>query len=206
MNNNTQLIYVYDPMCSWCWGFKACWQRIQAALADELEIIYKVGGLAADSDQPMPEDMQLFLQKTWRRIAAETGADFNFDFWTHCQPRRSTYPACRAVIAARQYNKEQAMFEAIQKGYYLQAQNPSDISTLVRFAQQLDIDSSAFLSLLQSAQLEQQFQQELVYVQQLPAQGFPSLILLHKQQYYAIAINYTDAEQVIARIRSVLAL
>ena len=24
----------------------------------------------------MPEDMQLFLQKTWRRIAAETGADF----------------------------------------------------------------------------------------------------------------------------------
>ena len=81
MNNNTQLIYVYDPMCSWCWGFKECWQKIQAALADELEIIYKVGGLAADSDQPMPEHMQLFLQQTWQRISVQTGAKFNFDFW-----------------------------------------------------------------------------------------------------------------------------
>ncbi|MEH6396851.1 DsbA family protein [Pseudoalteromonas sp.] len=206
MNNKTQLIYVYDPMCSWCWGFKECWQTIHAALSAELEIILKVGGLAGDSDQPMPEDMQLFLQQTWRRIAAATGAEFNFDFWTRCQPRRSTYPACRAVIAARHYNKEQAMLDAIQQGYYLQAQNPSDISTLVRFAQQLDIDSAAFSTLLQSAQLEQLFQQELMYVQQLPVQGFPSLVLLHNQQYYAIAVNYTDADQVIARIRSVLAL
>lgn len=205
MNNNTQLIYVYDPMCSWCWGFKACWQKIQAALADEVEIIYNVGGLAADSDQPMPEQMQRFLQQTWQRISVQTGAEFNFDFWTNSQPRRSTYPACRAVIAARQFNKEQAMLEAIQQGYYLQAQNPSDIPTLVRFAQQLDINSAAFLTLLQSAQLEQEFQQELVYVQQLPVQGFPSLVLLHKQQYYAITVNYTDADKVIADIRTVLA-
>ena len=202
--NNTKLYYVYDPMCSWCWGFKECWQKIQAALVDELAIIYKVGGLAADSDQPMPEPMQHFLQQTWQRISVQTGAKFNFDFWTHCQPRRSTYPACRAVIAARHFNKEQAMLEAIQQGYYLQAQNPSDITSLVHFAQQLDIDSWEFLSLLQSAELEHEFQQELMFVQQLPVQGFPSLVLQHKQQYYAIAINYTDADQVITDIRTVL--
>ena len=204
MNSSTQLIYVYDPMCSWCWGFKECWQKIYAELASELDIVYKVGGLAADSDQPMPENMQRFLQQTWQRIAAQTGARFNFDFWKNCQPRRSTYPACRAVIAARQFDKEQAMLQRIQQGYYLQAQNPSDLSTLVSFAQQLNLDSDVFLARMQSAELEQQLQQELAYVQQLPIQGFPSLVLRHQQQYHAIAVNYTDADDVINRIRAVL--
>ena len=37
-----------------------------------------------------------------RRIEGRIpGVRFNFDFWTHCTPKRSTYPACRAVIAAR---------------------------------------------------------------------------------------------------------
>jgi protein-disulfide isomerase-like protein with CxxC motif len=54
------------------------------------------------------------------------GTEFNFDFWTKCQPRRDTYKACRAVIAASQQNAEEAMIEAIQKAYYLRAMNPSE--------------------------------------------------------------------------------
>ncbi|MBB1505819.1 DsbA family protein [Pseudoalteromonas sp. SG41-1] len=203
--NNSQLIYVYDPMCSWCWGFQKCWQKIQDALANEVDIIYKVGGLAADSDQPMTVSMQQFLQQTWQRIGQQTGAKFNFDFWQNCQPRRSTYPACRAVIAARYFNKERVMLGAIQQGYYLSAQNPSDLNTLVSCAQQIGIAADEFLAILQSEQLEQAFQQELAYVQQLPVQGFPSLVLCHKQQYFAIAINYTNANAMISTIHCILA-
>lgn len=191
---NNKLIYIYDPMCSWCWGYKNSWQKLQAELAGIVDIDYRVGGLAPDSNEPMPLPMQQFLQQTWQRIANQTGAHFNFDFWQQCQPKRSTYPACRAILAARHYNKEQAMLEAIQHGYYLQAENPSELSTLCKFAAAINIPENEFVKLIQSEKLEQQLQSELNYVHQLPIQGFPSLVLKIGQQHFAIAIDYLNAD------------
>ena len=126
-----KLIYVHDPMCSWCWGYKPTWQKLESALANILPIEYRIGGLAADSDQPMSADMQLQLQAIWQKISSQLGTEFNFDFWRDCQPRRSTYPSCRAALIARSFNKEPQMIAAIQQAYYLQAQNPSDEAVLI---------------------------------------------------------------------------
>ena len=148
-----KLIYVYDPMCSWCWGYRESWLKLREALGDKLAIKYKVGGLAPDSDEPMPKAMQQFLQQTWQRIEQQLGAKFNHDFWLNTQPRRSTYPACRAVLVARQYNKELEMLYAIQKAYYLNAQNPSDISTLANLAEQIGLAKNTFITEIQSEKI-----------------------------------------------------
>jgi len=190
--NSSKLVYVYDPMCSWCWGYKKTWQKLQTRLAGLIDIEYRVGGLAPDTSEPMPLSMQQFLQQTWQRIAHQTGADFNFDFWKHCQPKRTTYPACRAALVARRYDKEQAMLEAIQHGYYLNAQNPSEINCLIGFAVSINIPKDEFIHLLQSKEIEQQLQNELHYVHRLPVQGFPSLVLISGQQIFSIAVDYQN--------------
>ena len=120
----SELIYVHDPMCSWCWGLRPVFQRLIDQLPSQIRVSYLLGGLAADSDAPMAEEMQHQLQDTWHRIQQRIpNTEFNYDFWTRCQPRRSTYPACRAVIAARRIDVEleKSMVLAIQRAYYLQA-------------------------------------------------------------------------------------
>lgn len=202
--SDTQLIYVYDPMCSWCWGYKNTWQRLQEKLVDVVDIDYRVGGLAPDSNEPMALSMQQFLQQTWHRIAEQTGAQFNFDFWQQCQPKRSTYAACRAILVARSYNKEHEMLEAIQHGYYLNAQNPSELNTLAEFATLLAIPKDEFMRLIQSDEIEQQLQNELNFVRQLPIQGFPSLVLKVQQQYFSIAIDYQNVAPAYQQILNYL--
>ena len=71
-------------------------------LADKLNIHYALGGLAPDSDVPMADEMQTMLQQIWSRIHQQLGTEFNFEFWKNCQPKRSTYPACRAILVARE--------------------------------------------------------------------------------------------------------
>ena len=127
------LVYVHDPMCSWCWGFEPTRHAIVAGLPADTRVWRLLGGLAPDSEQPMPEPMRAALQQTWRRIEEMIpGTRFNFDFWTNNTPRRSTYPANRAVIAARLQGEacDSKMTGAIQRAYYLEARNPSDDSTL----------------------------------------------------------------------------
>jgi len=150
------LYYIYDPMCSWCWGYQPTWLLLQQQLESMLQINIMVGGLAEDSNAPMPETMQDFLQETWHKISAELGTPFNFDFWSKCQPKRSTYPACRAVIIARQYQKEQAMCLAIQEAYYLHAQNPSEVATLIKIATSIGLDGDMFSQQINSDKVKQQ--------------------------------------------------
>ena len=63
------LFYCYDPMCSWCWGFRPTWTALQKALAkridrEDLTIQPMLGGLAPDSDVPMPMEMRQKLEAT----------------------------------------------------------------------------------------------------------------------------------------------
>ena len=121
------LIYVHDPMCSWCWGFEPTRKKFFAAVEDRLPIRRLVGGLAPDSDVPMAEEMRAMLQQTWQRIQQTIpGTEFNFHFWQVCTPRRSTYPANRAVLAARLQGEgyDPAMTHRIQQAYYLEARKP----------------------------------------------------------------------------------
>ena len=205
----TTLIYCYDPMCSWCWGFKPVWQRLQEMLQPlitqgELIIEYRVGGLARDSDQPMPETMQNMLQDTWRNIRQQLGTEFNFDFWHDCQPRRSTYPACRACLVARKHGLEEEMIEQIQHAYYLNAQNPSNNSTLKQSAQNIGIEDDIFDASLKEIEATQTLEREIRGARQLGLNSFPSLALMKNEQVIHIALDYHDANVMAERIQQVL--
>lgn len=170
------LYYIHDPMCSWCWGFAPTWRRIRAALPSDLKVEYVLGGLAPDTDQPMPAEMRAYLQQTWQTIAARLGTEFNFAFWDRCQPRRATYPACRAVIAADRQGAGEAMIEAIQRAYYLQARNPSDDDTLIALAGETGLDRDAFAQDLRDPGTAAELARQVALARALGAAGFPSLV------------------------------
>jgi len=192
INMKAKLYYIYDPMCSWCWGFAPTWRRLQKELATDVDIIYGLGGLAKDSNEPMPKDMQNFLQQTWRNISQQLDTVFNFDFWQDCQPRRSTFPACRAALIARAYGKEQDMLRAIQHAYYLQAKNPSNIELLYTLAIEVGLNGDDFLQQMRSQQIEQVLQKEITQMSLMPISDFPALVLVKHQTCSAIAIDYKN--------------
>lgn len=197
--NTPILYYVHDPMCSWCWGFVPVWQQVREELERwPLQVEYLLGGLAPDSDVPMPEEMRQMLQGAWQRIQQHIpGTRFNFDFWTECQPRRSTWPACRAVLAAASQEKEKEMILAIQQAYYLRAMNPSDDSTLIQLAGELGLDVERFTAELNTDATRQRLEQQMQQAQAMPINGFPSLVLKTQQGYQPLPLDYNSAENIL---------
>lgn len=203
-----KLYYVHDPMCSWCWGFeptrKALFDRLQE---EKIEIVRLLGGLAPDSSEPMPDDMRDYLQQTWRRIQQRIpGTEFNFDFWTQCEPRRSTWPACRAVIAARmqgdQYDAR--MTRAIQQAYYLQARNPSILSVLVGLAGEIGLDTLAFMAAMKNPATQHQLEEEMQLGRSINATSFPNLVLESDNSYWPVPIDYSNADTMLGTLHTVL--
>lgn len=199
----TTLYYIHDPMCSWCWGFRPTLERLLADLPADIGVQRLLGGLAPDTDKPMPQEMRVWLQQTWRTISERIpGTQFNHDFWTRCAPRRSTYPACRAVIAARRQDPklDEAMTYAIQRAYYLQARNPSDGQTLVELAGEIGADAVAFAENLIAAEIQAELEREIELIRAMDAWRFPSLVLDLDGSRWRVPIDSLDAGAMLARI------
>ncbi|MDH3632049.1 MAG: DsbA family protein [Gammaproteobacteria bacterium] len=199
------LIYVHDPMCSWCWGFEPTRKIIFEAIAERMQIRRMVGGLAPDSDQSMPDSMRLALQQTWQRIEQIIpGTRFNHAFWDDCSPRRSTYPANRAVIAAREQDEsfDPLMTARIQQAYYLEAKNPSDNSVLVELAADIGLDVERFAQSLESDALQQRLLAEIDNARAMGIDSFPSLAVQKDGVLTHIGLNYTDPEAMLSEIEA----
>jgi len=195
-------------MCSWCWGFKKSWLTVLDSLNDAVTVRLLLGGLAPDSDVPMESNMRSMLQSTWQRIEQTVpGTKFNHDFWTENKPRRSTWPSCRAVIAARRQNEEfeAPMIHAIQNAYYLEARNPSDHDVLADIAESIDCDRAEFSEALNSESVNEEHANERAFAARIGAQGFPSLYLVTPEQLvHSIGIDYNNPQIILDQIDALM--
>jgi len=209
---SARLCYVHDPMCSWCWAARPALDRLIDRLPPELPLRRVLGGLAPDSDEPMPTELRHRLEATWRRIEAVVpGTRFDFAFWRDNVPRRSTFRACRAVIAAREQSPalETPMIDAIQRAYYLAARNPSDRDVLIDLATELGCEVGRFSADLDDARLHAVLAGERRLAATLGVSGFPSLVLVTEetdgsQRGYSIPIDYHDPDTMLTRLERLL--
>ena len=190
-------------MCSWCWAFKPTWDRVKEELLGQVKVNYLLGGLAPESNQPMPIETRKYVKGNWNRIQEMIpGTRFNYDFWTSCEPRRSTYPACRAVICAKQQHPdfENLMIYGIQKSYYLEAQNPSNDDVLINIAESLGLDTDKFRIDLKSSQINEILLDEIKLARLMDMNSMPSLALQINGTLKVIDIDYLDANYIVKQI------
>ena len=194
------LYYVYDPMCSWCYAFQATFEEVKKELSPNIKIVYVPGGLASHSNVPMNKDMQEKIEAIWYEIEKVVGTKFNHDFWTNCIPKRSTYLACQATLAAKSQGKEEEMIEAIQTAYYLKAMNPSEEDTIINLAKELNLDIQKFKNELHSEETIKNFNEKMNLRRKLHLNSFPSLAVKYKKEIYPINIKYNDPQKILNQI------
>jgi len=211
MKNKTlikpEIYYIHDPMCSWCWAFSHSYSKLFHRLDKNITVKRLLGGLAADSDEAMSEETRKMVQNAWHSIEKKIpGKKFNFDFWIQNTPRRSTYPACRAVIAARNQGEEYdlVMTSAIQKAYYQNAQNPSDLSVLFELATDIGLNSSVFQETINSVATHDILLNEIKQARSLNVSSFPSLLLKQSQSIWSIPIDYKDEKPMLEMVDLIL--
>ncbi len=204
MKSIPRLFYIHDPMCSWCYAFGQSWSALQQDLPRDMEIVYLVGGLAPDTTEPMPLATQKMVQQAWQRIEQTVpGVQFNWDFWSRNTPIRATYPACRAVLAAKKQRTEAEpeMIRAIQTAYYQQAKNPSLPETLQACAREIGLNEEVFIEDLTSPAIESKLQHQIQLARSMDVYSYPSLRLVHNNTVYPIAIDYLDHRTMLGEIK-----
>jgi putative protein-disulfide isomerase len=200
------LIYVGDPMCSWCWGFAP---EIESLAGDHpVEIV--VGGLRpGPMAQTLDERMALFLSHHWVEIAQRTGQPFDTGFldrrdgWVY-----DTEPAAIAIVEMRETSPGETLsyFTAIQYAFYAEGRDVTDFSVLTEIARHRGIDPETFASALPGEDAKRRAWGDFSRARRWGIDGFPALVGdLGDGRFVLLARGWTDAATIRDRIRRVAA-
>ena len=200
------LIYVMDPMCTWCYGFAPVIRQLKEEQEQHLKFKLVVGGLRPGATTSLEADTTEDVQQHWKEVASATGQPFNYSFFERKGFVYNTEPACRAVVAMRYLNpdKELEMAEEIQEAFYLHNQDVTKPEVLSLIAGKFDVTEEAFQEKYYADVLVEKTQQDFMIARQLRAIAFPSLYLLNRKEISLISRGYKKLEAVKSRLQEAL--
>lgn len=207
-NTDKEIIYVGDPMCSWCWGISPQLNALNRYGQQEgIPFNLVMGGLRPGGGDEWNSNFTSFLKHHWEEVNKRSGQPFNFELLDLEYFNYDTEPACRAVVTVRKMAPQKAIYfyELVQNGFYVQSKDPKQVEFYRPICEKLDIDFEVFSQRFASEEMIAATQKDFQQNRQWGVKGFPTVIYRNADQLYMIASGYSDYESMkktIERIES----
>lgn len=200
------LIYVMDPMCSWCYGFSPVIKRLVKEQEGTMQFKIVMGGLRPGTELPLDQQMKESIKHHWEDVEKITEQDFDYTFFDRTDFIYDTEPACRAVVTMRylQPEKELEMAEAVQTAFYAKNNDVTKPEVLASIATQFGIEEDVFLDKFNSEEMHEKTQQDFIIAKHLQATAFPSLLLLNGTHVHLISRGYRPYDGLVAHLERVV--
>ncbi|MFZ1524030.1 MAG: DsbA family protein [Saprospiraceae bacterium] len=191
------LIYIGDPMCSWCYGFSPELDKIILAFPDTpFEMV--MGGLRPGGTEKM-SDLRDFLHEHWTEVHRASGQRFNFAILKKSEITYDTEPACRAVILAGKMKPaiQYDYFKAVQESFYIHNHLPNDDDTYVQLAAGLGLDAKEFHKRFKQSQTKMDAYSDFDLAGSMGIKSFPALVAKIDGKLYMVTDGYQKADRII---------
>jgi putative protein-disulfide isomerase len=198
-----RLIYVADPMCSWCYGFGPQLADLRKRLAETLgapaPVTLITGGLRPGQREPMAADKRDEILHHWHAVAERSGMPFD----------QSPAVAMRRDGFVYEYWAEDdervlAVFHAIQHAFYAEGRDTTQADVLRDVALANGVEAEHFDAVFDTDALREETREDFRLSRRWGITGFPSLLAEQGGTLYQIGRGYAPSVALFARAVEVL--
>jgi putative protein-disulfide isomerase len=196
----SEVIFVGDPMCSWCYGFGPELTKLREELKG-VPFSMIMGGLR---DGEIFDEAKLKNHLGyWQAVHEATGLPFDATALSQEGFNYTTEPACRAVVTVRSLDKskEYAMYSALQKAFYAEGSDVTQEDVLVEVAESVGVDKILFVEQFQSEGMYKAAQADKQQARTFGVSSFPTLIIIDKQGHMSQIRGYKKYEELVALMK-----
>jgi putative protein-disulfide isomerase len=196
------IIYVGDPMCSWCYGISGELVKLKSDLGSSYDFQLIVGGLRPGGGDAWDTEFKNFLKHHWEDVSKASGQPFNFDILNTDEFNYDTEPSCRAVVIARDMKPDIAFdfFADVQKGFYVKNQDPKTADFYKDICSKYDLDFSEFNQKFSSVEYKEKTKKDFSSAGQMGVRGFPTILLKENGALKVIANGFAPYKTLKSRI------
>lgn len=186
-----ELVYVADPMCSWCYGFAPTITAIAKQFDGRMPVWPLMGGLRAGNREVMTDKDKAYIREHWGHVNDKTGRPFDDQFFAREGFIYDTEPACRAVVTMRIMMPEKAMdfLERISTAFYAEGQDTTSAGVLIDLAEEMGAERARFTRGFNLPEVRDATGRDFASARQLGVRGFPSLLAGNDDIGYTLLTN-----------------
>jgi len=173
-----EVIYVGDPMCSWCWGLAPVMREI--AERTDVDVRVVVGGLRPGPNaQRLDDRMRRELAHHWEKVATASGQRFDTAVLERQNWTYDTELPSIAVTTMRRHAPTETLrfFTHLQQAFYADAVDVTDPAQYPGLLTSYAVDHEVFVEEMLSDEARTRTWQEFGEARELGVAGFPTVLL-----------------------------
>ena len=210
MKSKLKIIYIYDALCSWCFGFSPVMRAVHENYSDEFEFEILSGGMILGDqvervDRPSGPSIESF-----KSIEDITGIKFGTAFIHNYEFGEMVFNSEMPAIALSVFKSiapitAMEFAQQIQNSIYYDGKNPDDIDLYRYLAANNSIDPDLFEVKMSMTEFKEAAYYEFALAKQLQVSNYPAvLIQATESKFYLVARGYADYETMELRINNVI--
>jgi len=197
-----KLLYVYDALCGWCYGFGPVVEKIEKNYHGQVEVEIISGGMVMGSRVAPIGNMADYILEAIPRLERRTGIEFGEPYVELL--KKGTYVTSSekpsiALCVYKSFKKDSAVYygHAIQTAFYKEAKDLNNDTLYADIAQKFGIDKEQFLVRMKDSVYLTQAHEEFKRATTLGVTGYPTLLVKQANGSYAkLSEGYTDYESI----------
>ena len=199
---NDRFIYVFDPLCSWCYGFHPTVKKIYEENSSTYGIeVLSEGNFIGNKKMPV-KNRSLKMQRAYEGVGRITGAEFSRYFFDNIIHNHGyimdSEPSCIAFYVMKTIIPEKALSisYSLQRSFYKEGRRMDRQSTFTNVAKEYGISKQDFLDKFLDPAFKKLTYQEFDRVKEIDVHGYPSFFLIKNGEYFDLAEGYAKEEEV----------
>ena len=195
MTAKPEVIYVGDPMCSWCWGLAPTLHEISKRTDVEMRVV--VGGLRpGPSAETLDDRMRAMLAHHWEKVAAVSQQPFDHTFLDNQGWVYDTELPAIAVTTMRQMAPTETLrfFTDLQRAFYANGIDITEIGSYSDLVRGFGVDREEFLAELASSEARTRAWDDFAKARELGVLGFPTVLLRVEEATQVLSRGYAPLE------------
>lgn len=211
MQSKPQIIYVYDPFCSWCYAMSDVVERIENEYKDDFDFVPMTGGMILNEDVGSINEKFSFLKNAFKKVEDYTGTQFGPVFKKEVLEKgdfviNSFQPSLGIrVFKSLDSNNVISYIHKVQEAFYFDGKDIKDLEVLSNIAGSLGIDEVEFKNRYNDKLYHELTKIEFDNVKEWGISGYPTILYKDGDSLYLVASGYQyfmDLKNIMNQIKS----
>ncbi len=205
-----KIIYVYDPMCGWCFGFGKVMEQFFEEYKDTFDFDVISGGMNVGEREGEVGDFADYILGAYTRVEEYSGMKFGESYLAQLRTKKLWLSSVKPSIALevfKSFNKKDVVHfsHQIQKAFFINGTDLREDNVYKDLIKPYQIPEKEFIEKLKSEEFRKSATDGFQTAANWGVTGYPMVIYIHNNTYYAIAKGFTDLKTLKETLKKVQA-
>jgi len=197
--NKQKIIYAFDPLCGWCFGFHSVISKLKEEFTKDLDFEIKSGGLVVGSRICKISEKAKYLKKSIPSVERITSVKFGEKFIQLLDEGNyisNSIPPSIAFNVFKSFRPDLAfeIAHTIQRAHYIDGMDLNNIRPYFKIADQFEIHKYGFMERYEDPMYERFTQEDFDLVKGWGVSHYPAVLHEINRNVEMVSEGYVNYE------------